>query len=611
MHRYLIMELKQAINLAIEYLGKEYFSKLLLNYKTSDKPEILSISKKENNVEIVYGSLASLFRGLTYVKERHNESFNVTLNRKFDSNGLMLDCSRNGVLKNDKVKELILLCALMGHNRLLLYTEDTYKLEKYPYFGYLRGGYSKEDIKEFVEFGESFGVELVPCIQTLGHMRQALKWGPFANLKDGSDTMLVDSDEVYEFIEDSIKFSRECFKSKDIHVGMDESTEMGLHRYLNMHGYHNRVEMFSRHLSKVIDICKKYNFSPMIWSDMYFRLNSKEIEYYIDTPLPKETIDLIPKDVQLVYWDYYHEDVGTYQRMISYHKASPNHIVFAGGSWRWKGHAPSIERSIQFTRSAYDACLKEGIKDAFITAWGDDGSECSFFSILPVLAQASNMSYEEYDESKIDSMLKAIAGDSLEDFLAMDLPDKPEKKLLYPMYNPSKFFLYQDVLLGLFDRHVKPCFSENYKEFAGILTEKAKKSKKYGYIYDNLSKLCDTLVLKIDLGVKLRQAYKANDKKEMKKLIERIEPLISKLDLFRDSVEKQWMIECRPFGFEVLDGRLGFLKNRILSAKHRVQDYLDGKIDKIEELEEEILPFDGYDYETAWNSWYRTVSPSN
>ena len=63
------MELKQAINIAIEYLGKEYFSKLLLSYKTSDKPEILSISKKENNVEIVYGSLASLFRGLTFVKE--------------------------------------------------------------------------------------------------------------------------------------------------------------------------------------------------------------------------------------------------------------------------------------------------------------------------------------------------------------------------------------------------------------------------------------------------------------------------------------------------------------------------------------------------------------
>ena len=605
------MELKEAINVAIEYLGKEYFSKVLLTYKKGDKPDQLLVSKDGNNVEIVYGSLSSLFRGLTLVKERINESFEVSLNRKFETNGLMLDCSRNGVLTNEKVKELILTCALMGHNRLLLYTEDTYKLEKYPYFGYLRGGYSKEDIKDFVSYGESFGVELVPCIQTLGHLRQALKWNPHANLRDGCDTLLVDCDEVYEFIEESIKFSRECFNSKDIHVGMDESTEMGLHRYLNLHGFSNRVELFSRHLSKVIEICKKYDFSPMIWSDMYFRLNSKDIEYYIDTPLPEETIKLIPRDVQLVYWDYYHEDVETYQRMISYHKDAPNHIVFAGGSWRWKGHAPSIERSIQFTKSAYDACLKEGINDAFITAWGDDGSECSFFSVLPVLAQASVMSYEEYDEKKIDSLLKSISGDSLDDFLAMDLPDKPAKKLLYPMYNPSKFFLYQDVLLGIFDKQVKEDFAENYKKFAGILAEKAKKSVRFSYIYDSLAKLCDALSIKVDLGVKLRAAYKANDKKELRNCINNIDPLLSKLELFRNSVEKQWMIECRPFGYEVLDGRLGFLRNRILSAKQRVLDYLDGKIERIEELEQEILPFDGFDYESAWNNWYRTVSPSN
>ena len=605
------MELKQAIQTAIEYLGKDNFANFELTYRKSNDLSSLLVKKSHNHVDIVYGSLSSLFRGLTLVKERKGESFEADLKQKFDTNGLMLDCSRNGVLKNEKVKELILLSALMGHNRLLLYTEDTYKLDKYPYFGYLRGGYSKEDIIEFVEYGESFGVELIPCIQTLGHMYQALKWGPHAALRDGNDTLLVDSEEVYKFIEESIKFSRDCFNSKDIHIGMDESFQMGLFRYLNMHGYKDRVEMFSRHLSRVIDICKKYDFSPMIWSDMYFRLNSEDQEYYRNSPLPEKTLKLIPKDVQLVYWDYYHEDVETYTNMIKYHKQANNHVLFAGGSWRWKGHAPSIARSMQFTKSALDACLNEKIKDVFITAWGDDGSECSFFSILPVLAQASIMSYEEYDEKKIDSLLQAICDERLEDFLTMDLPDRPAKKLLYPMYNPSKFFLYQDVLLGLFDKQVKDDFSQNYAEFAVILKEKSQNSSRFAYVYDNLAKLCDCLTLKVDLGVKLRKAYKENDKAKLANLIDRIEPLLAKIDLFNKSVEKQWMIECRPFGYEVLDGRLGFLKNRLSSVKQRVQDYLEGKIDKIEELEQEILPYDGFDYEVSWNHWLRTVSPSN
>ena len=38
----------------------------------------------------------------------------------------------------------------MGLNSMMLYTEDTYTVDNYPYFGYLRGRYSKEELKEIV-----------------------------------------------------------------------------------------------------------------------------------------------------------------------------------------------------------------------------------------------------------------------------------------------------------------------------------------------------------------------------------------------------------------------------------------------------------------------------
>lgn len=46
----------------------------------------------------------------------------------FDTLGLMVDCSRNGVLKLDRVQELLRFNALMGLNMLQLYTEDTYEV---------------------------------------------------------------------------------------------------------------------------------------------------------------------------------------------------------------------------------------------------------------------------------------------------------------------------------------------------------------------------------------------------------------------------------------------------------------------------------------------------
>lgn len=45
----------------------------------------------------------------------------------FETLGIMIDCSRNGVLLVERVEELLRLLALMGCNMLQLYTEDTYE----------------------------------------------------------------------------------------------------------------------------------------------------------------------------------------------------------------------------------------------------------------------------------------------------------------------------------------------------------------------------------------------------------------------------------------------------------------------------------------------------
>jgi len=43
-------------------------------------------------------------------------------------------------------------------------------------FGIYRGRYSREEIREIDEYAQIFGIELIPCIQTLAHLHNALKW---------------------------------------------------------------------------------------------------------------------------------------------------------------------------------------------------------------------------------------------------------------------------------------------------------------------------------------------------------------------------------------------------------------------------------------------------
>ena len=148
-----MLELTTAIQMAKNYLGDNYFAALNLSYEpVKDKSE-LTIIKNGNDVVIKYGELASLFRGLSIIKmKREEQSFEVTYHKNFEHNGLMKDCSRNAVLNLKTAKDYILLSALFGLNRFLLYIEDTYEIKGEPWFGYLRGKYTKEELNHMTIF---------------------------------------------------------------------------------------------------------------------------------------------------------------------------------------------------------------------------------------------------------------------------------------------------------------------------------------------------------------------------------------------------------------------------------------------------------------------------
>lgn len=90
--------------------------------------------------------------------------------------GIMLDCSRNSVMKVEEVKNFARIVKSFGYNMIQLYTEDTFEVEGEPYFGYLRGRYSKDELKDIISYCESIGIEVIPCIQTLAHLNQIFRW---------------------------------------------------------------------------------------------------------------------------------------------------------------------------------------------------------------------------------------------------------------------------------------------------------------------------------------------------------------------------------------------------------------------------------------------------
>ena len=111
----------------------------------------------------------------------------------------------------------------MGFTYLELYTEDTFEVRNQPYFGYLRGRYTKEELKELDAYAKGFGIELVPCIQTLAHLNCIFKWDVYEEVHDVNDILLLREEKTYALLEDMFATVAEAFTSRRINIGMDLS----------------------------------------------------------------------------------------------------------------------------------------------------------------------------------------------------------------------------------------------------------------------------------------------------------------------------------------------------------------------------------------------------
>ena len=507
--------------------------------------------------------------------------------RKFDTFGVMIDMSRNAVMSMEGLKRFLPLLKKMGYNMVMLYTEDTYEVNDEPYFGYMRGRYTKDEMKEIDAYAESLGITMIPCIQTLAHMNALFHWGKHP--RDCDNILLCDDERTYTLIDRMFATLSECFKSRRIHVGMDEAHMLGRGEHLDIHGYETVNEIMKRHLDKLCTIAAKYGYEMMIWSDMFFRPWNGG-EYSIPKrEVPREVIETLPESVIPVYWDYYQNEEQKYSDMIENHKQLSNDVWFAGGAWSWYGMIPFNRFTLKSMLPALDACTKHKVRNVFFTMWGDDGAECSHFSQLPSLFYLAEYARGNKDEAKIKAKFKRLVGIDFDEFMNIDCPNEVVPYDGIPK-NPSKYMLYSDYFNDFLDYTVKPGAGEKYIEYARMLHETAKKSRKYGYVFDTAAKLCDVLAIKYELGLRTRKAYEAGDKEELKRLAENEYVKVGKLlKIYARAFEKQWFYDNKPHGFDIQDQRMGALIYRADSCRRRILDYVSGKIDRIDELDEVLL----------------------
>ncbi|BGP17787.1 hypothetical protein JCM10213v2_005829 [Rhodosporidiobolus nylandii] len=513
----------------------------------------------------------------------------------FRTVGVMIDCSRNGVLRVESTKMLLRQLALMGSNMLQLYCEDTYQIPGEPFFGglesllsrqlllrYFRGPYSQEELKEIDDCAFSLGIEVIPCIQTLGHLGQMLQWPKYGHLRDTAEVLLAESEETYTFIEKMIRSISTPLRSRRIHIGMDEAHGVSEGRYRQLFGFKEGTQVFVDHLRRVNRICLEAGLEPMIWSDMLFCLPAKNnaLSGYYD-PNSVVTEDLarsFPDEVSTVFWEcifgtsssfvnsrqdvlspsvpvtdppthsYYHTDSRPYTAKIAQHWQLAGKAPFmASGVWTWSRFWTALPFTFATIRASMKASKEAsaGVQHVMTTIWGDEGNEVDLYSALPGMLYQAELAYGTCEQDEVDAALlrrkfDGIVGADLDDYVyASKLDDtQPESQPIDSRthYTPNlaKYLLWEEPFFSFLSpqyrgydleshysalaRYLEQALSSSYTTMSSVSAPHSIESHPANKRLRLPYLLANVLSLKCHLRERLVLAYKAGDREELEAL---------------------------------------------------------------------------------------------
>ncbi|MBI5723749.1 MAG: family 20 glycosylhydrolase [Planctomycetes bacterium] len=518
----------------------------------------------------------------------------------FETFGIMLDCSRNAVMTVEHLERWLRRLALLGYNMAMLYTEDTYELPGESYFGYMRGRYTAAELRRLDEYAGRLGIEMIGCIQTLGHLQQILKWPAYGKIKDTGSVMMVDEPATYELIEKMLRNFAECFRSRRIHIGMDETHDLGRGRFMDVHGCQRGYDLFNRHLAKVVEICGRVGLKPMIWSDMFFRMGNKTQDYYdLQTRIPDDVKNAIPKQVSLVYWDYYHEEENFYLAYIDKHRELGFEPVMASGVWTWGIPWYGRHKTQKTIVPCIKACRDKKVREFMFTLWGDDGGYCEFDSALAGLTLGAELAYAgQAAPGSVEKRFAAICGG---DYGAVELACE---------LNGGKWsasgVLWDDPILGIYWNNVRSKDKAFWPASIKSLKALQKKLAKWkgvkepvdmAHAYALVSYMAGKLTFRADLDA----AWAKRDRAKLAAVARGAAGMAKTAEATLGSFRRQWYRRNKPNGFDTIQIRLGGQVQRYKELAQRLNEFRSGAIETIPELDEALPRTDAWVH-TGWGS---------
>ena len=220
----------------------------------------------------------------------------------------------------------------------------------------------KAAVSEFVEYIRSFGIEVIPEVQSLGHVQFMTQAYPdIAEIEEEDENRDIDTrgedarpekfyrhsycpsnPKSYEILFDLLDEVIEVFKPTEyVHMGHDEVYEIGVCPICR---HKDPAKLFADDVNKIYNYLKERGLKMMIWSDMI-----QPVTKYL-TPA---AIDMIPKDILMLDFIWYFH----FEKNLEDNLLEKGYKVAVGNLY--SSHYPRYETRIR----------KSGMVGGQISAW--------------------------------------------------------------------------------------------------------------------------------------------------------------------------------------------------------------------------------------------------
>ncbi len=298
--------------------------------------------------------------------------------------GFMLDVSRCRVPTQAELLRLVAALGALRANQLQLYVEHTFAFAGHEDAWRDASPLTPAEIVALDRACAEAGIELVPNLNTFGHMERWLRHPRYRALAECPEGWVHPlTGEFKEFPgtlrpdEASLAFVRGLladylphFSSRQVNIGGDEPWELGQGFSRAAVADRGKHRVYLDHLRKICALAQADGRTAQFWGDILLE----------DLALAQDA----PGGAVPVVWGY---DAGhPFDAQCGRLRELGRNYLVAPGTSTWQSFTGRLDNALANQQEAVDAARRHGAAGVLLTAWGDNGHHQPWPTNWPAMA---------------------------------------------------------------------------------------------------------------------------------------------------------------------------------------------------------------------------------